>query len=49
MSTSWKKEAKKMKAKPLHMSPNNNRKSTRGRVVQTNPETGRQIRHRPQD
>ena len=32
-------------AKPLHLSPRNNRKSTRGRHVQVDPETGRQIRH----
>jgi hypothetical protein len=32
--------------KPLHMSPVNNRKSTRGRVVQIDPDTGRKIIHR---
>jgi hypothetical protein len=31
---------------PLHMSPTNNRKRTRGRNVQVLP-NGRQIRHRP--
>ena len=35
------------KAKPMHMSPTNNRKRTNGRIVQVDPESGRQIRHNP--
>jgi len=48
MSTSFRRKAVKMKEKPQHLSPSNNRKSTLGRLVQTDPKTGRQIRHRPQ-
>lgn len=36
------------KAKPLHMSPMNNRKRTAGRIVQVDSKTGRQIRHNPE-
>lgn len=30
---------------PFHFNPKNNRKRTRGRVVQVDPKTGRQIVH----
>ena len=47
MSTSFRRQASKRKAKPMHMSPTNNRKRTLGRIVQVDPESGRQIRHNP--
>lgn len=49
MSTSFRRQASKLKAKPSHMSPTNNRKRTAGRIVQVDPTSGRQIRHNPTD
>lgn len=46
MSTSFRRQAKKMKEKLFHLNPVNNRKATRGRLIQVDPKTGRQIRHR---